>query len=76
MFLGSVFPSAASLGSRLLLSPASSSPNSASGLTRFLSADAMARFKYVEVRELSPFVYSVYLNRPDKKNAISFDMWE
>ena len=43
---------------------------------RCLSAEAMGQFEHLEVKEVKPFVYSVALDRPDKRNALNMKMWE
>lgn len=43
--------------------------------SRALSQEVMDNFKHLEVAEVKPFVYSVTLNRPEKRNAMNLVMW-
>ena len=42
---------------------------------RSLSSEALSQFKSLNVTEVKPFVYSVALNRPKKRNAMDEGMW-
>jgi enoyl-CoA hydratase/carnithine racemase len=35
----------------------------------------MAKYEFLKIEEVKPFVYSVQLNRPQKMNALNKALW-